>query len=49
MIVCPFNPSVFLMDIGEAFLCNGCSKDCRLLALLYPDTEFIFTKEDVEK
>ena len=46
MIVCPYNPSVLMTDIGDAFYCSGCS-DCRLLTSLYPDTEFIFTKEDV--
>ncbi len=48
MIVCPFNPYVVMYDIGEAFCCNGCP-DCRLLTALYPDTEFVFTKEEIEK
>lgn len=48
MIVCPFNPYVVMNDIGEAFCCNGCP-DCRLLTSLYPDTEFVFTKEEIEK
>ena len=48
MIVCPYNPLVLMTDIGDAFYCSGCP-DCRLLTSLYPDTEFIFTKEDVEE
>lgn len=48
MIVCPYNPSVLMTDTGDAFYCSGCP-DCRLLTSLYPDTEFIFTKEENDK
>lgn len=48
MIVCPYNPSVVMDDIGEAFYCVGCP-DCRLLTSLYPDPESISIEEDIEK
>ena len=47
MIVCPYNPSVLLDDIHEAFYCVDCP-DCRLLTSLYPDPEFT-SEEDEEE
>lgn len=48
MIVCPFNLSVLLDDLGDVFYCKGCP-DCRLFTSLFPDPNSISYKEDVEK